>query len=107
MNAQLNHLLARPRTAELRHAGEQARLSHEARMTGRKLRHQDLITRLRARPARALGLLIVPVLLTILALGAPTASADPVGEISEFSTGLNVNSHPLDVVSGSDGNLWF
>jgi len=107
MNAQLMHIFVRHRIAELRDAGEQVRLAREARMTGRKLRHRTLITRLWARPARALGLLIVPVPLAVLTLWAPSASADPVGQISEFSTGLNVHSNPLDVVSGSDGNLWF
>ena len=37
MNVQLNHILARQRAAELQHAGEQARLAREVRMSGRKL----------------------------------------------------------------------
>jgi streptogramin lyase len=45
--------------------------------------------------------------LLAVATTAPAASADPVGQISEFSTGLSVASSPFDVVSGSDGNLWF
>ena len=36
MNAQLNHILARQRTAELQRAGEQARLAREVRVSGRK-----------------------------------------------------------------------
>jgi hypothetical protein len=82
MNAQLSHLFVRRRTA-------------------------DLITRLRARPPRVLGQRIVPVMLAALALSAPAAMADPLGQLSEFAAGLNVHSNPLDVVSGSDGNLWF
>ena len=95
MNAQLNHILARQRTAELQHAGEQARLAREVRMRGRKLRHRNLITRLRARPARVLGSLIVAVMLAVLALSAPAATADPVGQITDFSTGLNQASVPV------------
>jgi hypothetical protein len=54
MNAQLDHILVRQRTTELEHAGAQARLAREARMSGRKLRHRKLITCLRVRPARTL-----------------------------------------------------
>ena len=67
MNVQLNHILSRRRAAELEHAGEQARLARQVRMRGRKLRHQIPITRLRARPARGLGPLIVPVMLAAVA----------------------------------------
>jgi hypothetical protein len=77
MIAQLNRILARQRTAELQHAGVQARLAREVRMRGRKLRHRNLITSLRARPARVLGALIMPVMLAVLALSAPAAMADP------------------------------
>ena len=44
MNAQLNPILARQRAAELRHAGEQARVTREVRMRGRKLRLRNRIT---------------------------------------------------------------
>jgi hypothetical protein len=47
MNAQLNHMLARRRTAELQRAGERTRVARDVRMRGRKLRHRNLITRLR------------------------------------------------------------
>ena len=110
MNAQLNHLLARHGTAELRHAGEQARLARDERITGRKLRHRNLITCLRARPARVLGQLIVPVMsavLAVLALSAPAATADPVGQVSEFSSDLNEWNFPGWIAAGPDGNLWF
>lgn len=56
---------------------------------------------------RPRAVLVVVMALLAVAVTAPAASADPVGQISEFSTGLNVHSNPLDVVSGSDGNLWF
>jgi hypothetical protein len=55
MNAQLNHTLARQRTAQLRHAGEQTRLARKAGMRRRKLRHPNLITCLRARPGACWG----------------------------------------------------
>ena len=38
MNAQLNYMMARLRSAELRHAGEEARLATEAPARGRRLR---------------------------------------------------------------------
>ena len=56
---------------------------------------------------RARVVLVAVMAFLALSFGAPVAMADPVGQISEFSTGLNVNSNPIDVVSGSDGNLWF
>jgi hypothetical protein len=107
MNAQLNQILARQRAAELEHAGAQARLAREARTRGRKLRPRKLITRLRTRPARLLGSLIVPVMLAVLALSAPPATADPVGQITEFSTGLNPGAYPIGIAAGQDGDLWF
>ena len=107
MNVQLNHILARQRAAELQHAVERARLAREVRMRGRKLPRWNLITRLKARPARVFGPLIVPVMLAVLALSAPTATADPLGEVTEFSTGLAAGSLPEWIAAGPDGNLWF
>ena len=107
MNVQLNHILARQRAAELQHAVEPARLAREVRMRGRKLPRWNLITRLKARPARVFGALIVPVMLAVLALSAPAAMADPVGQITEFSTGLTAGSSPEWIAAGPDGNLWF
>ena len=107
MNVQLNHILSRRRTAELERAGEQARLAREFRVRGRKLHHRKAITRLRARPARWLGPLIVPVMLAALALSAPAARADSLGQVTEFSTGLAAGSYPGWIAAGPDGNLWF
>ena len=107
MNAQLSQILARQRSAELQHTAEQERLAREVRMRGRRLRHRNLITRVRAWPARVLGPLIVPVMLVVLALSAPAATADPVGQVSEFSTGLAAGTDPEWIAAGPDGNLWF
>jgi virginiamycin B lyase len=41
------------------------------------------------------------------ALAMPTAAAAALGDITEFSTGLNVGSHPVGMAPGSDGNVWF
>jgi hypothetical protein len=94
MNPQLNYILARGRTADLQRAGERTRVARDVRMSGRKLRHRNLSTRLRARHARVLGPLIVSVTLAVLALSAPAATADPVGQVTEFSAGLNAGSAP-------------
>ena len=107
MNVRLNSIIARHRTAELQHAGEQARLARGVSMSGRKLRHRNVITRLKARPARVLGALIVPAMLAALVFGAPAAMGDPVGQISEFSVGPNTMPGPAYIAPWADGNLWF
>jgi streptogramin lyase len=40
-------------------------------------------------------------------LGAGSASAAAVGEVSEFSAGITANSNPSKIVAGPDGNVWF
>jgi hypothetical protein len=35
------------------------------------------------------------------------AAAAPVGQITEFSTGLKAASYPAFIAPGADGNLWF
>src|SRR5215469_4020227 len=107
MNVQLNQLLARQRTAELQHAGEQARFARGLSTGGRKSRHRNLITRLKARPARLSGALIVPAILVASVFATPAAMGDPVGQISEFSTGPNTTPGPAYIAPGADGNLWF
>jgi hypothetical protein len=37
----------------------------------------------------------------------PSASADPLGAITEFSTGITEGSSPSGIAAGPDGNLWF
>jgi virginiamycin B lyase len=52
--------------------------------------------------------LLTAALLTIgAALAAQTAAADPVAQITEFSSGLNAGSGPEGIAPGPDGNLWF
>ena len=77
-----------------------------ARQRTAELPHRNLISRLRARS------LIVPVMLAVLALGAPVAMADPLGQFTEFAAGLNPGSSPgyedsESIAAGPDGNLWF
>src|SRR6266567_817689 len=43
----------------------------------------------------------------VLAVGAQAAAADPVAQITEFSSGLNAGSYPYGIAPGPDGNLWF
>ena len=44
---------------------------------------------------------------TLVAAVAPTRAVAPVGQITEFSSGLNPGSHPQGIAAGADGNLWF
>ena len=53
MNAQLNYMMARHRSAELRRAGERARMVTEVPARRRRLRDQNTITRPNAEPGRA------------------------------------------------------
>ena len=47
-------------------------------------------------------------LVAALVFGAQVAAADPVGQITEFSSGLNNGSRPASwIAPGPDGNLWF
>ena len=52
MNAQLNYMMARHRSAELRRAGERARIATEVPARRRRLRDQNTITRPSAEPGR-------------------------------------------------------
>jgi streptogramin lyase len=48
----------------------------------------------------ALALLLLPVF--VLA-----SAADPLGQVTEISSGISPNAHPDHIVAGPDGNLWF
>jgi hypothetical protein len=37
----------------------------------------------------------------------PVGAGDPLGQITEFTTGLTPNSQPNRIADGPDGNLWF
>jgi hypothetical protein len=43
----------------------------------------------------------------VLAVGAVPAAAAPVGQIAEFSSGLNSGSYLWGIAPGADGNVWF
>ena len=53
MNTQLNYMMARHRSAELRRAGERARLATEVPARRRGLRDLNTVTRPRTEPGRA------------------------------------------------------
>ncbi len=58
---------------------------------------------------RGVGLaawMVLTALGLVLAMGAP-ATADPLGQITEFSSGLNSDSLTRAMTAGADGNLWF
>ena len=52
MNTQLNYMMVRHRSAELRRAGERARLATEVPARRRRLRDQTTITHPRTEPGR-------------------------------------------------------
>ena len=52
MNTQLNYMMVRHRSAELRRAGERARLATEVPARRRRLRDQNTITHPRTEPGR-------------------------------------------------------
>ena len=52
MNSQLNYMMVRHRSAELRRAGERARLATEVPARRRRLRDQNTITHPRTEPGR-------------------------------------------------------
>jgi streptogramin lyase len=52
------------------------------------------------------SIILVPLALATLLFGA-FAGAAPLGNITEFSAGLNPGSAPFRIASGPDGNLWF
>ncbi len=58
------------------------------------------------RRRSAITALFAAAIVLLLAIPA-AASADPLGEITEYSTGLNVGAKPLGIALGPDGNLWF
>jgi hypothetical protein len=52
MNTRLNYMMVQHRSAELRRAGERARLATEVLARRRRLRDQNTITRARTEPGR-------------------------------------------------------
>jgi len=59
------------------------------------------------RRGPAAGMLAVLVSLALLLSFTGSALAAPLGQITEFSAGLNAGSEPLGIAPGADGNLWF
>jgi streptogramin lyase/uncharacterized protein YjbI with pentapeptide repeats len=43
----------------------------------------------------------------LVAFGAGVAGAAPLGQVTEFSNGLNAGSDPTGIAAGPDGNVWF
>jgi streptogramin lyase len=60
----------------------------------------------RGYPARRASLIAL-LLGVLVVFGAGVAGAAPLGEITEFSAGMNPGGNPAQVVASSDGNLWF
>jgi streptogramin lyase len=58
---------------------------------------------------RALTAGIATVVVGLAAVVTPglALAAAPLGQISEFSGGLNAGSHPVGIAPGADGNVWF
>ena len=112
MTVQLKHMILGRRSGALREANPMSVRPAVLRRGRLEVDHGLRGPRALGRGGRGFGGIERAVLVAVLALlavvvTAPVAMADPVGQISEFSTGLNVHSIPFGVVSGSDGNLWF
>jgi streptogramin lyase len=45
--------------------------------------------------------------LVILAIGPSVGAAAPLGDVAEFSAGLNAGASPAATTAGMDGNVWF
>jgi streptogramin lyase len=59
-----------------------------------------------SRLTRWLALMFAPTLMLLVVLVARAAAA-PVGQITEFSAGLQPGSRPSFIAPGPDGNMWF
>jgi streptogramin lyase len=55
---------------------------------------------------RAGGVLCLAVVVMLTVAAVPSL-ADPVGQITEFSSGLNSSGLPFGIAPGADGSLWF
>jgi streptogramin lyase len=53
------------------------------------------------------GLRVTVLFAAVLALEVGVAGAAPLGQITEFTSGLNTGSYPTGIAAGADGNLWF
>jgi streptogramin lyase len=93
---QLNYVTARRSRAGLRYA--------KPMLDGSAVGPRSRLKANACPQARA-RLLVIAV--ALLLFGAPTAVADPVGQITEFSTGSSTTSGPQYIAPGTDGNLWF
>jgi streptogramin lyase len=106
MNAQLNNM-ARPWRTGLRYAGPMSVRPGGRLKVDDYLRVRGAFWRgRRGFGARAWAWLVV-VAVAMLLFGTPAAVADPFGQISEFSGGLNPGKTPVGIAPGPDGNLWF
>ncbi len=111
MNAQLKYTMARERRTRLRHAKP---MSDRPAVWRHALLNVDNYSRARGvfgRRGCGLGARVwarpLAVAAAVLVIGAPAALADPVGQVSEFSTGPQTMPRPEYVAPGADGNLWF
>jgi streptogramin lyase len=59
------------------------------------------------RGGPAAGMLALLVSLALLLSFTGSALAAPLGQITEFSAGLNAGGVPMSIAPGPDGNLWF
>jgi virginiamycin B lyase len=57
--------------------------------------------------ARLLAAVAVSAAMSLVVCGSAVAGPQPLGSISEFSTGLNPGGYPDNVTPGADGNVWF
>src|SRR3954452_12736972 len=75
----------------------------------RPRRELERISMQRPRPKRIRSKLVVTTFasLAFLLPAGSASAAQPLGQITEFTSGLNPGSNPAAITAGPDGNLWF
>jgi streptogramin lyase len=111
MNAQLKYTMARERRTRLRHAKPMSDCPAVWRHASLNVDNYPRARGVFGHGGCGLGARVwarpLAVAAAVLVIGAPAALADPVGQVSEFSTGPQTMPRPEYVAPGADGNLWF
>ena len=61
----------------------------------------------RGSVARSASVRVAVLFGALFAFGLGVAGAAPLGQVTEYSSGLNAGAYPTGIAAGPDGNLWF